>query len=121
MQRFARRLRQGKNAEGGGMQLRPGEPDIPQQVVVEFHHGPLARLAPDPAHDRIDHPNADGVTEMSCHPGYPDDLVTMYGAEREIELYALCDPGVRRVMDEQGIELIAFSDLRARRHVVLLE
>jgi predicted glycoside hydrolase/deacetylase ChbG (UPF0249 family) len=56
----------------------------------------------------------DGVTEMSCHPGYPDDLVTMYGAEREIELYALCDPGVRRVMDEQGIELIAFSDLRAR-------
>jgi len=61
---------------------------------------------------------SDGVTEMSCHPGYADDLVTMYGAERETELYALCDPGVRRVMAEQGIELIAFSDLLSRRHVL---
>lgn len=58
---------------------------------------------------------SDGVTEMACHPGYADDLVTMYGAEREIELHALCDPDVRRVVREEGIELIAFSDLRARR------
>jgi predicted glycoside hydrolase/deacetylase ChbG (UPF0249 family) len=51
----------------------------------------------------------DGVSEMACHPGYPDDLVSMYGAEREIELRALCHPDVRRVVLEEGIELIAFS------------
>jgi predicted glycoside hydrolase/deacetylase ChbG (UPF0249 family) len=59
----------------------------------------------------------DGVTEMACHPGYPGDLVTMYGTEREIELHALCDPDVRRVVDEEGIELIAFSDFLQRRQV----
>jgi chitin disaccharide deacetylase len=53
-----------------------------------------------------------GVTEMACHPGYPEDVVTMYGAEREMELHALCDPDVRRVLREEAIELIAFSDLR---------
>jgi predicted glycoside hydrolase/deacetylase ChbG (UPF0249 family) len=53
----------------------------------------------------------DGVTEVACHPGYPDDLVTMYGAERETELHVLCDPDVRRVVREEGIALISFSDL----------
>lgn len=38
----------------------------------------------------------DGVTEVACHPGFADDLVTMYHAEREVELGALCDPSVRR-------------------------
>ena len=56
----------------------------------------------------------DGVTEMACHPGYAGELVTMYGAEREIELHALCDPHVRRVVLGERIELIAFSDLRDR-------
>jgi predicted glycoside hydrolase/deacetylase ChbG (UPF0249 family) len=53
----------------------------------------------------------EGVTEMACHPGYPGDFVSMYGVERELEVHALCDPGVRRVLDEEQIELMAFSDL----------
>ena len=57
----------------------------------------------------------EGVTEVACHPGYADDLVTMYRAEREMELHALCDPDVRRVVRDEGIELIAFSDLRDRK------
>ena len=57
----------------------------------------------------------DGVTEMTCHPGYPGELVTMYDTEREIELHALCDPDVRRVVRDERIELIAFSDLRDRK------
>jgi predicted glycoside hydrolase/deacetylase ChbG (UPF0249 family) len=57
----------------------------------------------------------DGVTEMACHPGYPGDLVTVYGAEREIELHALCNPDVRRVVRDERIDLIAFSDLRDRK------
>lgn len=54
----------------------------------------------------------DGVTEVACHPGFAGDLVTMYQAEREVELRALCDPGVRRAMCDEGIALIAFAALR---------
>ena len=54
----------------------------------------------------------DGVTEVACHPGFADDLVTMYQAEREVELAALCDPGVRRALCDEGIALIGFADLR---------
>ena len=56
----------------------------------------------------------DGVTEVACHPGFAeDDLQTMYRAERRLELEALCDPGVRRALDEEKIELIGFADLLA--------
>jgi predicted glycoside hydrolase/deacetylase ChbG (UPF0249 family) len=53
----------------------------------------------------------DGVTEVACHPGFADDLVSMYRAEREVELATLCHPGVRRAVFEEGIELIGFVDL----------
>ena len=53
-----------------------------------------------------------GVTEVGCHPGFADELVTMYHAERQIELETLCNPGVRRAMHDEGIELIGFADLR---------
>lgn len=53
----------------------------------------------------------EGVTEVACHPGCADDLVTMYRAERRVELDALCDPGVRRVVGDEGIALISFADL----------
>jgi len=52
-----------------------------------------------------------GVTEVACHPGFADDLQTMYRAERRIELDALCDPGVRRAVRDEGIDLIGFADL----------
>ena len=53
----------------------------------------------------------EGVTEVACHPGCADDLVTMYRAERRVELDALCDPAVRRVVADEGIALISFADL----------
>lgn len=53
----------------------------------------------------------DGVTEVACHPGFADDVNTMYRAEREIEVEALCDPTVRRAVGDEGIELIGFADL----------
>ena len=53
----------------------------------------------------------EGVTEVACHPGFADDLLTMYRAERQVELDALCDPGVRRAVDDEGIALIGFADL----------
>jgi chitin disaccharide deacetylase len=54
----------------------------------------------------------EGVTEVACHPGFADDLLTMYRAERQVELAALCDPGVRRAMGDEGIALIGFADLQ---------
>lgn len=53
-----------------------------------------------------------GVTEVACHPGWVDDLVTMYQPERRVELATLCDPAVRRAIADEGIELIGFADLR---------
>lgn len=60
-------------------------------------------------------PLPEGTTELGCHPGYADGLAetgTMYVAEREVELQVLCDPAVRAALDDLGIELISFADLR---------
>ena len=53
-----------------------------------------------------------GVTEFMCHPGYFDAALTaVYHKERELELATLCDPAVRRIVEEQGIELISHAQL----------
>jgi predicted glycoside hydrolase/deacetylase ChbG (UPF0249 family) len=54
----------------------------------------------------------DGVTELSCHPGYVDaDFRSLYSVEREAELRTLCHPGVRQFLSEHEIRLIGFGDL----------
>jgi predicted glycoside hydrolase/deacetylase ChbG (UPF0249 family) len=54
----------------------------------------------------------EGVTELICHPGYPDaELVSSYALERECELRTLCDPRVRQALDRAGIRLVGFRDL----------
>jgi hypothetical protein len=53
----------------------------------------------------------DGLTELMCHPGYrPSHAKTSFGAERETELAALCDPGARAALVERGIGLINYGD-----------
>jgi chitin disaccharide deacetylase len=53
-----------------------------------------------------------GTTEVMCHPGYaPSHARTSFGAEREVELRALCDPAVRQVLQRAGAELIAYGDV----------
>jgi chitin disaccharide deacetylase len=54
---------------------------------------------------------APGCTEIGCHPGYADDLASSYSAERALEVRALCDPRVRAVLDEEGIELWSFAEV----------
>ncbi len=51
-----------------------------------------------------------GVTELACHPGYADDLVTSYRDERAIEVETLCDDRVQRALDDLGIRLVSFLD-----------
>jgi chitin disaccharide deacetylase len=54
----------------------------------------------------------DGVTELACHPGYPDPaLVSSYADERELELRTLCDGRVRRFLDGCGIALVGFGEV----------
>jgi len=52
-----------------------------------------------------------GTTELCCHPGYADDLVTTYQRERAVEIETLCDPRVRAAIDGSGIELRSFTAL----------
>jgi predicted glycoside hydrolase/deacetylase ChbG (UPF0249 family) len=50
-----------------------------------------------------------GVTELSCHPGEIDDLDSPYLEERRVEVNTLCDPLVRRTLEDESIELAAFG------------
>jgi predicted glycoside hydrolase/deacetylase ChbG (UPF0249 family) len=56
-----------------------------------------------------------GVTELGCHPGWPDDLTSMYSTERLTELEVLCDPAVRVAVDEEEIWLSSFRNLAMTR------
>ncbi len=53
----------------------------------------------------------DGVTELGCHPGEADDLDTMYGSERSVELKVLCDGAIRNAIQHSRIELCSFANL----------
>jgi predicted glycoside hydrolase/deacetylase ChbG (UPF0249 family) len=58
------------------------------------------------------HEIADGIYEMSCHPGYHDpELEAVYHREREHELATLTDPRLRLLLDELGIALVSYRDL----------
>jgi predicted glycoside hydrolase/deacetylase ChbG (UPF0249 family) len=52
-----------------------------------------------------------GVTEVACHPGYDDGLETMYRLERAMEVEALCDPVVRRAVEQCGVRLVNFGEV----------
>jgi len=51
----------------------------------------------------------EGTSELCCHPGKGEIPTSSYGAERERELRALCDPAVRAAVDEAGIVLATFE------------
>jgi hopanoid biosynthesis associated protein HpnK len=57
----------------------------------------------------------EGSTELMCHPGINDDDLakahTRLRQERERELDALSDPGLRGLAQELGIELISYREL----------
>jgi len=54
----------------------------------------------------------DGVTELTCHPGYVEPgFPSSYATEREEELRTLCDDRVHQAIHEKEICLIGFRDL----------
>jgi len=75
----------------------------PEQIGVEG----LLRL--------LDAEVREGVTELSCHPGYVEPgYRSSYLVERELELRTLCEPRVRQAIRDRGIRLMGFRDLPAR-------
>ncbi len=56
----------------------------------------------------------EGVTELMAHPGHPPSHArTSFGAEREIELRALCDPAARALLARSGVRLCTYAEARA--------
>ena len=54
----------------------------------------------------------EGVTELSCHPGYVEPgFRSSYVVEREVEVRTLCDARVRQGIRDREIRLIGFRDL----------
>lgn len=51
-----------------------------------------------------------GVTELCCHPAVSADIDTAYRDERLMELAALCDPSVRRAVEDAAVVLCAFAE-----------
>ena len=51
-----------------------------------------------------------GRVELMCHPGYaPSHARTSFGAEREVELRALCAPAARVVLEASGATVRGFA------------
>jgi predicted glycoside hydrolase/deacetylase ChbG (UPF0249 family) len=51
-----------------------------------------------------------GVSEIGCHPGFDDDLPTMYCRERRREVETLCDAEIASEIRRLDIHLISFAD-----------
>jgi predicted glycoside hydrolase/deacetylase ChbG (UPF0249 family) len=56
-----------------------------------------------------------GLTALRCHPGYAEDLETMYRHERAREVAVLCDPRVRQTIERLQIQLASFACLVEER------
>ena len=55
-----------------------------------------------------------GITELACHPGRGIGPELVYGAERERELAALCDPRARMAIERRGVALCSFAGVVIR-------
>lgn len=63
----------------------------------------------------LEHEIGEGITELSCHPGYVDPREPSgYAIEREVELRTLCDPRTRAGLEAHGITLVSYHDLGRR-------
>jgi chitin disaccharide deacetylase len=70
----------------------------------------------------VDAEVGEGVTELTCHPGYVEPgFPSSYAAEREVELRTLCDPRVREALVKRGIQLVGFQDLPALVRIAATE
>lgn len=71
---------------------------VPGAVEVEALLGIIESLPP-------------GVTELGCHPGLGNDMISPYRSERSVETETLCDPRIRTAVVQQGVTLASFHDI----------
>jgi chitin disaccharide deacetylase len=71
---------------------------LPEVLAIDSLIGILEELLP-------------GTTELGCHPGFDDELKTMYRQERRREVETLCDARLESALAELGIELRSFHDV----------
>ena len=55
-----------------------------------------------------------GATELACHPGDDEALVSSYRAERRLEVIALTDERVKKAICDYGITLCSFGTLKEK-------
>jgi predicted glycoside hydrolase/deacetylase ChbG (UPF0249 family) len=68
----------------------------PELLTPAALYGLLASLPP-------------GWSELGCHPGFAEDTDSVYRDERRLEVEALCDPALRRWLDDHGIVLSRYG------------
>ncbi len=56
-----------------------------------------------------------GWTEIGCHPGFPDDLDSVYLTERAEEVRVLCSDAARAALQRTDVRLRSFRDFPADR------
>ena len=85
--------------------------------TAQYHgdfYGQTGEGAPDPsaisgqALSRLIASLGPGLHELCCHPGYADELNTMYRAERTLEIHSLCLSIVRQAILDHNIVLSGF-------------
>jgi chitin disaccharide deacetylase len=109
--------------------VRPAFEEVAEELSIPLRRlDPLVRFCGEfYGHDGRGHPDPEAisidalirliedvegpVTELCCHPGYADGLEDWYRAERELEVRALADPSVRRVVEREGIRLCSFAEV----------
>ena len=69
----------------------------------------LEQVALESLVDMLEREVGEGLTELSCHPGYAD-IASGYSIQREAELRTLCDPRASQAIDRLGITLVSYHD-----------
>ncbi len=90
--------------------LRAAGVRTPDAFVDRFYAENVSVATLEDILDRL----ADGTSELMCHPGFADPELkasSTYADERERELDALCDPGLRGRLREREIALVDFGAL----------
>lgn len=109
------------------------------KIVAERHHLPLLAFSMEPFFFRghrmrtqmksmdpdydpeqfirkvADHCKEDTVDMVVCHPGYLDAYILKHSSltrPRPFEVEMLCDPEVKRYIEDRNIQLITYDDLK---------
>jgi len=74
----------------------------------------LEQISPENLSRLLEKEVRQGITELSCHPGYKDEGYTgSYASEREVELLTLCAPSIRYTLSALSIHLVSYGELNS--------